>query len=85
MVRAVFDHAAGLEDLARCKLGHRRRTNRLVRTAKILEAAAGRPLPDRLSNCNDYETALNLMNHPSVTQPSILKPHDEATRQRMPK
>jgi len=84
MVRAVFDHAAGLEDLARCKLGHRRRTNRLVHTAKLLAAeAAGRSLPDRLPNRNDYDGALNLMNHPAVTQPSILKPHYEATRQRM--
>ncbi len=84
MVRAVFDHAAGFEDLGRCQLGHQRRTNRLVRTAKLLAAeAAGRLLPDRLPDRNDYEAALNLMNHPSVTQSSILKPHYEATRQRM--
>jgi hypothetical protein len=84
MVRAVFDHAAGFEELGRCQLGHRRRTKRLVQSAKLLAAeAAGRSLPDSLPNRNDYEGTLNLMNHPAVTQPSILKPHYEATRQRM--
>ena len=34
MVRAVFDHAAGFEDLSRCQLGDLRRTKRLVHTAK---------------------------------------------------
>src|SRR5262245_2403155 len=84
MVRAVFDLEAALSELGGGELGDKRRTARLVHTARLLaQHAAGRSLPDRLPNRCDYEGALNLVNNPHVTHQAILQPHLDATRRRM--
>ena len=65
------------------QLGDRRRTRRLVDTAhRILEHPAG-TLPDKLRSPAALKGLYRLVDGPTVTHESVLRPHLERTRQFM--
>ena len=65
------------------QLGDRRRTKRLVDTAnRILEHPQG-TLPDKLRSPAALKGLYRLVDGPTVTHESVLRPHLERTRQRM--
>jgi hypothetical protein len=77
----TFDDAEA--QMARCRLGHKRRTDRLVDSARRISRHPGGTLPEKLRDPAAYRATLRLMNHPDVTHEAILRPHIEETLQRL--
>ena len=79
---AAFTFQDAMAQMARCPLGHRRRTDRLVDSTRRISLHPGGTLPEKLQDPAAYRATLRLMNHPAVTHRSILQPHIEATLER---
>jgi hypothetical protein len=60
-------------------LGHRRRTQCLVRTADRIYRHPGGTLPAKLHEPKDYKAMDRLMNRPEVTHAAVLEPHRQRT------
>jgi hypothetical protein len=80
---AAFTFQDAEAQMARCQLGHRRRTDRLVDSARRIGLHPGGTLPEKLQDPAAYRATLRLMNHPAVTHQSILQPHIQDTLQRL--
>jgi len=80
---SAFTVEDALADLAQAALGHKRRTDRLVDTARRISLQPGGSLPDKLHDTAAYRATLRLANHPNVTHDAVLQPHRRATRARM--
>jgi hypothetical protein len=80
---AAFTFDDALKQLAECRLGHARRTARLLDSAQRICRHPAGSLPEKLHDPNAYRATLELVNHPSVTHPALLQPHHDATLARM--
>jgi Transposase DNA-binding len=80
---AAFTFQDAAAQMARCQLGHKRRTDRLVDSTRRIAAHPGGTLPEKLQDPAAYRATLRLMNHPDVTHRAILQPHIEETLQRL--
>ena len=80
---AAFTFEDAVAQMARCRLGHRRRTDRLVDSARRISRHPGGTLPEKLHDPAAYRATLRLMNHPTVTHRAILQPHIQATLERL--
>ena len=80
---AAFTFQDAAAQMARCQLGHKRRTDRLVDSTRRITAHPGGTLPEKLQDPAAYRATLRLMNHPDVTHRAILRPHIEATLERL--
>lgn len=80
---AAFTFADALAEMGQCKLGHKRRTDRLVDIAQRFSRHPGGTLPEKLHDPAAYRATLRLMNNPAVTHRAILYPHAQATLQRI--
>jgi hypothetical protein len=80
---ATFTFENAVAQLGRCRLGHRRRTKRLVDSARRISLHPGGTLPEKLKDPAAYRATLRLMNQPAVTHRAILQPHIEATLERL--
>jgi hypothetical protein len=69
--------------MGRCRLGHKRRTDRLVDSTRRISSHPGGTLPEKLRDPAAYRATLRLMNHPDVTHRAILRPHIEETLRRL--
>jgi hypothetical protein len=65
------------------RLGHKRRTDCLVRIADQIYRHPGGTLPAKLHEPKDYKAMDRLMNRPEVTHESVLEPHRQRTLQQM--
>lgn len=79
---AAFTSADAVAELAHAQLGDKRRTDRLVDTARRISNHPGGSLPHKLADPAAYRATLRLMNHPDVTHHAVLQPHLQATRDR---
>ncbi len=64
-------------------LGHKRRTDCLVRIAHQIYRHPGGTLPAKLHEPKDYKAMDRLMNRPEVTHAAVLEPHRQRTLQQM--
>jgi hypothetical protein len=80
---AAFTFEDAVVQMGRCRLGHRRRTNRLVDSARRISRHPGGTLPEKLKDPAAYRATLRLMNQPAVTHQAILRPHIQATLERL--
>jgi hypothetical protein len=64
-------------------LGHKKRTECLVKIADLIHRHPGGTLPHKLHQPKDYKAMDRLMNRPEVTHASVLASPFERTRQRM--
>jgi hypothetical protein len=87
-VQAIMD--AGTEsvewvtqEFARADLRDRRLDRRLLRTAEQLAKSPSSPINEACGNWASTQAAYRLFNNPKASTPGILKPHWEATAQRM--
>jgi len=64
-------------------LGHRRRTQCLVRIANQMYRHPGGTLPTKLHEPKDYKAMDRLMNRPETTHQAVLEPHRQQTLERM--
>lgn len=80
---SAFTFEDVIAELAQTHLGHKRRTDRLVDTARRISAHPGGSLPQKLHDPAAYRATLRLANHPAVTHRAVLAPHRQATLQRM--
>ena len=64
-------------------LGHKKRTECLVKIADLIYRHPGGTLPHKLHAPKDYKAMDRLMNRVEVTHASVLKPHCAHTRERM--
>jgi Transposase DNA-binding len=80
---AAFTFPDAVDQMARCRLGHRRRTDRLVDSARRISRHPGGTLPEKLNDPAAYRATLRLMNHPAVTHRAISQPHIQATLERL--
>jgi hypothetical protein len=80
---AAFTFDDALNQLAECRLGHKRRTHRLVDTARRISYHPGGTLPDKFNDPNVYRATLALMNTPSVTHQAVMGPHHDGTLELM--
>lgn len=78
---AAFTYEDALEQMSQCDLGHQRRTDRLVDTARRVCAHPGGTLPQKLRDPAAYQATLRLANQPTVTHQAVLQPHLHATRE----
>jgi hypothetical protein len=76
---AAFTFEDAISQMALCQLGHRRRTDRLVDSARRISLHPGGTLPEKHRDPAAYRATLRLMNHPTVTHRSVLQPHIQAT------
>jgi hypothetical protein len=72
-----------LAQMGRCKLGDKRRTERLVDTARRISGHPSGTLPEKLKDPAAYRATLRLVNNPKVTHQAVLAPHIEATLEQM--
>jgi hypothetical protein len=79
---AAFLYADVVAEMAHTQLGDKRRTDRLVDTARRISGHPGGSLPDKLADPAAYRATLRLMNHPDGTHAAILQPHLQATLDR---
>lgn len=79
----AFTFEDAVAQMAQCRLGHRRRTDRLVDSARRISQHPGGTLPEKLKDPAAYRATLRLMNHPTVTHRAILQPHIQATLERL--
>jgi hypothetical protein len=80
---AVFTFEDAVAEMGRARLGHKRRTNRLADSARRISQHPGGSLPEKFRDPAAYRATLRLMNHPEVTHQEVLRPHTQATLQRM--
>jgi Transposase DNA-binding len=80
---AAFTFEDAVVEMGRCRLGHRRRTNRLVDSARRISRHPGGTLPEKFKDPAAYRATLRLMNPPAVTHQAILRPHIQATLERL--
>jgi Transposase DNA-binding/Transposase Tn5 dimerisation domain len=87
-VRAIM--AAGTEsvewvkqEFARADLRDKRLDRRLLKTAEQLAKSPSSPINEACGNWASTQAAYRLFNNPKASTPGILKPHWEATAQRM--
>jgi hypothetical protein len=73
----------GSTDFGTAKLGHKRRTRRLVALVDMLCRHPGGTLPNKLNRPADVRAFYRLMNRPEVTHESLIASHAVATRQRI--
>src|SRR5260221_6559920 len=64
-------------------LGHKQRTECLVKIADLIHRHPGGTLPAKLHEPKDYKAMDRLMNRPEVTHASVLARSSERTLQRM--
>lgn len=87
-MRAIID--AGTEsvewvtqEFARANLCDKRLDRRLLKTAEQLAKSPASPINEACGNWASTQAAYRLFNNPKASTPGILKPHREATAQRM--
>src|SRR3954469_1091099 len=80
---AAFTFEDALAEMGQAQRGHRRRTDRLVDSARRISLHPGGSLPEKLHDPAAYRATLRLMNNPAVTHSSVLAPHIRATKARM--
>jgi hypothetical protein len=80
---AAFTFQDAVTQLARCQLGHKRRTDRLVDATRRISLHPGGSLPEKLKDPAAYRATLRLMNHPATTHGAVLQPHIQATLERL--
>jgi hypothetical protein len=80
---AAFTFEDAVTQMGRCRLGDRRRTDRLADSARRISQHPGGTLPEKLRDPAAYRATLRLMNRPDVTHRAILQPHIEATLERL--
>jgi hypothetical protein len=80
---AAFTFEDAVAQMGRCRLGHRRRTDRLVDSTRRISRHPGGTLPEKLKDPAAYRATLRLMNRPAVTHQAILQPHIQATLERL--
>jgi hypothetical protein len=71
------------QEFARADLRDRRLDRRLLRTAEQLAKSPSSPINEACGNWASTQAAYRLFNNPKASTPGILKPHWEATAQRM--
>jgi hypothetical protein len=79
---AAFTYADVVAEMGQTQLGHQRRTDRLVDTARRISGHPGGSLPQKLADPAAYRATLRLVNQPAVTHQAVLQPHLRATRDR---
>jgi hypothetical protein len=80
---ATFTFEDAVAQMAQCRLGHDRRVDRLVDSARRIGRHPGGTLPEKLKDPAAYRATLRLMNHPDVTHAAVLEPHIRATLDRL--
>src|SRR5256885_15611486 len=80
---AAFTFQDAVAQMARCQLGHKRRTARLVDSTRRISQHPGGSLVEKLQDPAAYRATLGLMNKPDTTHTAILEPHLAATKERM--
>jgi hypothetical protein len=80
---AAFTFEDAVSEMGRAQLGHKRRTDRLVDSARRISQHPGGSLPDKLHDPAAYRATLRLVNTPAVTHQAVLRPHIQATLERM--
>lgn len=73
----------GEDNFGTARLGDRRRTRRLVRTANAILEHPGGTLPDKLKDPAALRGLYRLAKQKAVTHAAVLQPHRERTLQRM--
>lgn len=73
----------GERQFAAARLGHRRRTQCLVRIADQVYRHPGGTLPAKLHAPKDYKAMDRLMNRPETTHAAVLEPHRRQTLEQM--
>src|SRR5208283_1407683 len=71
------------QEFARADLCDKRLDRRLAKTAEQLAKSPASPINEACGNWAGTQAAYRLFNNPKVSTPGILKPHREATTQRM--
>lgn len=79
----AFTMEQAVAELAGCRLGDQRRTDRLVETARRVAGHPAGTLPEKLHDPAAYRAALRLFNAPEVTHEAVLRPHVDAALRRM--
>src|SRR4051812_41325390 len=69
--------------MARCELGDKRRTDRLVDSARRFSLHPSGSLPQKVKDPAAYRATLRLVNPPAVTHQAVLAPHVQATLDQM--
>jgi hypothetical protein len=64
-------------------LGHKDRTDCLIRIANLIHRHPGDTLPHKLRSPKDYKAMDRLVNRPEVTHAAVLRPHRQRTLARM--
>jgi hypothetical protein len=72
------------ENFGDCRLGDKRRTERLVRMARQVANNPSASFPDQMVNWSDLKAAYNLFDREEVTFDAIARPHWERTKQQGP-
>jgi len=80
---AAFTFEDAVTEVGQCRLGHKRRTARLVDSTRRISQHPGGTLPEKLGELKAYRATLRLMNQPTTTHAAILAPHLAATKKRM--
>jgi hypothetical protein len=80
---AAFTFQDAVAQMARCQLGHKRRTDRLVDSTRRISLHPGGTLPEKLQDPAAYRATLRLMNQPPVTHQAIMQPHIQDTLERL--
>jgi hypothetical protein len=80
---AAFTFEDAVAQMGRCRLGHRRRTDRLVDSARRISRHPGGTLPEKFKEPAAYRATLRLMNQPAVTHQAVLQPHVQGTLERL--
>src|SRR6266404_3253096 len=73
----------GTTQFGSAPLGHKKRTECLVKIADLIHRHPGGTLPHKLHQPKDYKAMDRLMNRPEVTHESVLASPLERTRQKM--
>lgn len=73
----------GQRHFGAARLGHQRRTRRLVQIADQIYRHPGGTLPAKLHQPKDYKAMDRLMNRPETTHAAVLESHRQFTRERM--
>ncbi len=72
-----------LAQMGQCKRGDKRRTKRLVDSARRISGHPSGALPQKLKDPAAYRATLRLVNNPQLTHQAVLAPHIEATLEKM--
>jgi len=69
----------GSSHFGAAQLGHKKRTECLIRIADCIYRHPGGTLPAKFHNPKDYKAMVRLMNRPEATHAAVLAPHYERT------